>query len=208
MPAQHDCERRFAAHCRSARLVRPPSRRHLDIARLSPEGLQDLAELALPTGWHFGFKHPASWSTPAPVVLVRGIRESARTNNMMVGVKLIAILIFVFAPSASSIPATTIPSCQRFSGILTRLHHLLHLHRLRLGLDRGRRMQEPAADLPIGSSQLVVCTVLYVAVAVCLTAWCPGIHGGRRPPWSTPSETLAEPAATRSWIRLVVLFGA
>ena len=45
------------------------------------------------------------------VVLVRGIRESARTNNIMVLVKIAAILLFVFfGISASSIRRTITPS--------------------------------------------------------------------------------------------------
>ena len=49
-------------------------------------------------GWHFGFNFPAFLVVMVlTVILVRGIRESARTNNIMVLVKIGAILIFVFA---------------------------------------------------------------------------------------------------------------
>ena len=49
-------------------------------------------------------------------------------------------------------------------------HRLLHLHRLRFGLDRGRGMQEPAARPAVRHlSTLVVCTILYAAVALVLT---------------------------------------
>src|SRR5882762_4823491 len=51
-----------------------------------------------PAGWHFGFNLPAFLVVMAlTVILVRGIRESARTNNIMVILKILAILTFVVA---------------------------------------------------------------------------------------------------------------
>ncbi|HEY2168115.1 MAG TPA: amino acid permease, partial [Candidatus Angelobacter sp.] len=64
-----------------------------------PTGLQDLAgrDLYQP-GWHFGFNIPAFLVVMVlTVILVRGIRESARANNIMVLVKIAAILVFIFA---------------------------------------------------------------------------------------------------------------
>ncbi len=60
--------------------------------------MQDLAGHDLyPAGWHFGFNIPAFLIVLLlTVVLVRGIRESAETNNIMVLVKIAAILVFVF----------------------------------------------------------------------------------------------------------------
>jgi basic amino acid/polyamine antiporter, APA family len=64
-----------------------------------PTGLQDLAGNTLyQPGWHFGFNVPAFLVVMVlTVILVRGIRESARANNIMVLVKIAAILVFVFA---------------------------------------------------------------------------------------------------------------
>src|SRR5208283_6103883 len=61
-----------------------------------PSGLQDLAGNNLYTpGWHFGFNIPAFLIVMIlTVVLVRGIRESAETNNVMVLLKIAAILAF------------------------------------------------------------------------------------------------------------------
>src|SRR6202046_5426898 len=64
-----------------------------------PTGLQDLAgnDLYKP-GWHFGFNIPAFLVVMVlTVILVRGIRESARANNIMVLIKIAAIQVFVFA---------------------------------------------------------------------------------------------------------------
>src|SRR3984885_8720412 len=51
-----------------------------------PQGLQDLAGKDIyAQGWHFGFNIPAFLIVMLlTIVLVRGIRESARTNNIMV----------------------------------------------------------------------------------------------------------------------------
>jgi len=74
---------------------------HLDPKWLSPAylplGLQDLSGKDIfATGWHFGFDIPAFIIVLLlTVLLVRGIRESARTNNIMVLVKICAILLFV-----------------------------------------------------------------------------------------------------------------
>ena len=75
------------------------------------------------------------------VVLVRGIRESAETNNVMVMLKIAAILAFVFAGMHYIHPANYHPFApERMVGHShRRLDHFLHLYRLRLGLDRGGR---------------------------------------------------------------------
>ena len=77
-----------------------------------PGGLQDLAGHTLYSpGWHFGFNFPAFLIVMLlTVMLVRGIRESAETNNIMVLLKIGAILVFVAVGSHSSIPRTGIPS--------------------------------------------------------------------------------------------------
>ncbi|HEV2214436.1 MAG TPA: amino acid permease, partial [Terracidiphilus sp.] len=67
-----------------------------------PTGLQDFAGNDLyPPGWHFGFNIPAFLIVMIlTVILVRGIRESARTNNILVMVKISAIIVFIFATAS------------------------------------------------------------------------------------------------------------
>ena len=62
-----------------------------------PSGLQSLSGATLyQPGWHFGFNVPAFLIVMLlTVVLVRGIRESAETNNVMVLLKIGAVLLFV-----------------------------------------------------------------------------------------------------------------
>ena len=143
-----------------------------------PEGLQDLAGNWLyQPGWHFGFNIPAFLVVLIlTVILVRGIRESAETNNMMVGIKLIAILIFVFAAISFIHPSNCHPFMPNgFSGVLTGGSIIFFTY---IGFDSvstaAEECKNPQRDLPIGIiATLIVCTVLYVAVAVCLTGLVP-----------------------------------
>ena len=96
---------------------------HLDPKWLSPAylplGLQDLrARTSSRRDGTAGFDIPAFLIVLLlTVVLVRGIRESARTNNIMVLVKIAAILVFSSSGSSFIHPATTIPfSPNGFSG--------------------------------------------------------------------------------------------
>ena len=81
------------------------------------------------------------------VVLVRGIRESAETNNIMVLIKIAAILIFVSVGASFIQPHYYHPfSAQRLvRRPYRRLHHFLHLHWLRFRLHRRGRVQKSAA---------------------------------------------------------------
>ncbi|MGP8225454.1 MAG: amino acid permease, partial [Terracidiphilus sp.] len=78
-----------------------PSARWISPAYL-PSGLQDLAGNTIyNTGWHFGFNIPAFLIVMIlTIILVRGIRESVRANNIMVLVKMAAILVFIFASAS------------------------------------------------------------------------------------------------------------
>ncbi|MGB9464997.1 MAG: amino acid permease, partial [Candidatus Acidiferrum sp.] len=62
-----------------------------------PSGLSDLQGNSLyAPGWHFGFNWPAFLIVMLlTVILVRGIRESAEANNIMVFLKIVAILVFI-----------------------------------------------------------------------------------------------------------------
>ena len=107
-----------------------------------PGGLTDLQNNVLyAPGWHFGFNIPAFLIVMLlTVVLVRGIRESAETNNVMVhpedrrhpGLRVRRHAIH------SSRQLSSLRAGGLAGGADRRLDHFLHLHRIRLGLDRGR----------------------------------------------------------------------
>ena len=181
-----------------------------------PGGMSDLQgnQLFQP-GWHFGFNWPAFLIVMIlTVVLVRGIRESAETNNIMVLLKIIAILAFIFAGAAWIHPANWHPFIPNgWPGVLTGGSIIFFTY---IGFDSvstaAEEAKNPQRDLPIGIiATLVVCTVLYIAVAVVLTGmvpWqtllddaAPVVNALKRISDATGSHSL-------HWIRLVVLFGA
>ena len=181
-----------------------------------PGGLQDLAGNTIYNpGWHFGFNIPAFLIVLIlTVVLVRGIRESARTNNMMVGFKLTAIVIFVFGVISFIHPSNWHPFMPNgWSGVLTGGSIIFFTY---LGFDSvstaAEECKNPQRDLPIGIiSTLVVCTVLYVAVAVCLTGLVPwqSMVGDAAPVVNALKKLSILPGGhPLHWIRLIVLFGA
>ena len=110
------------------------------------------------------------------VVLVRGIRESTEANNTMVILKISAILAFVIAGAHFVNPGNWHPFApQGWSGILTGGSIIFFTY---IGFDSvstaAEEAKNPQRDLPIGIiATLIVCTVLYIAVAVVLTGIVP-----------------------------------
>ncbi len=174
-----------------------------------PSGLQDLQGNDIyGAGWHFGFNWPAFIIVMLlTVVLVRGIRESARTNNIMVLLKIVAIVVFVGFAARLIHPANWHPFAPNgWPGILTGGSIVFFTY---IGFDSvstaAEECTEPQRDLPIGIiATLVVCTILYIAVVVVLT-------GLVR--WDTLVDDAAPVVNTLkrlhfSGVRLVVLIGA
>jgi APA family basic amino acid/polyamine antiporter len=181
-----------------------------------PDGLQDLAGNWLyQPGWHFGFNIPAFLIVLIlTVILVRGIRESASTNNAMVGLKLVAIFIFIFGVLSFLHPGNWHPFMPNgWSGVLTGGSIIFFTY---IGFDSvstaAEECRNPQRDLPIGIiATLLVCTVLYVAVAVCLTGLVPwqSMVGDAAPVVNALKKLSGQPGGhPLHWIRLIILFGA
>jgi len=141
----------------------------------------------------FGLNLPDRWSTPVweagrwtgsyfnvpgfliifilTVLLVRGVRESAEANNVMVAIKIGAILVFLvvggmlvnhsnwrpFAPSG-------------FGGVVTGGAIVFFTY---IGFDSvstaAEEAKDPQRDLPVGIiGSLIICTILYVGVSIVL----------------------------------------
>src|SRR5207248_2712352 len=106
------------------------------------------------------------------VLLVRGIRESAETNNVMVLLKIVAILVFVGFASRFIQPANWHPFAPNgWPGILTGGSIVFFTY---IGFDSvstaAEECNRPQRDLPIGIiATLIICTILYVSVVVVLT---------------------------------------
>ncbi|MEO8727610.1 MAG: amino acid permease [Acidobacteriaceae bacterium] len=181
-----------------------------------PGGLQDFqGRTIIGSGWHFGFNFPAFLIVMLlTVVLVRGIRESAEANTVMVILKIGAIIAFVVAGSYFIHTPNWVPFIPNgWPGILTGGSIIFFTY---IGFDSvstaAEEAKNPQKDLPFGILMtLIVCTLLYIAVAVVLT----GIV-----PWQSVANdaapvvnALAKVAHTTGsvalhWTRLAVLFGA
>jgi APA family basic amino acid/polyamine antiporter len=105
------------------------------------------------------------------ILLVRGVRESAETNNIMVAVKLTAIVIFLIVGGMLVRPANWHPFMPSgFAGVVTGGAIIFFTY---IGFDSvstaAEESKNPQKDIPFGIiASLIVCTVLYVGVALVL----------------------------------------
>jgi APA family basic amino acid/polyamine antiporter len=142
-------------------------------------------------------------------ILVRGVRESAGTNNVMVLVKIAAILIFVVGAAGAVRAENWRPFMPNgFPGVLTGAAIVFFTY---IGFDSVSTAAEecrcPQRDLPIGIvASLVICTILYVSVALVLT----GIQNYRflnaDAPVAVALKTLGY-ESIRRWVVLGALVG-
>jgi APA family basic amino acid/polyamine antiporter len=105
-------------------------------------------------------------------ILVKGVRESARTNNVMVIIKIAAILIFVFGAARAVDTSNWKPFAPNgFPAVLTGAAIVFFTY---IGFDSvstaAEECRRPQRDLPFGIIMtLVICAVLYISVALVLT---------------------------------------
>jgi APA family basic amino acid/polyamine antiporter len=109
-------------------------------------------------------------------VLVRGVKESARTTGVIVLLKLAVIVFFIAVGTFSIEPANWSPFMPfGFSGVGAAAAIIFFAY---IGFDAvsttAEEAQNPQRDLPIGIiASLAICTVLYVLVAAVLTGIIP-----------------------------------
>jgi basic amino acid/polyamine antiporter, APA family len=145
-------------------------------------------------GWH---ATGAVINVPAMVVIVAitlllvvGVHESARINNVIVAVKLAIILVFIAAaapfvsmahwvtatnPHGQFIPPNLGPGEYGWSGVMRGAAVVFFAY---IGFDvvstTAQEAKNPKRDMPIGIlGSLVVCTVLYLVVGFVLTGIVP-----------------------------------
>ncbi|HEX5432196.1 MAG TPA: amino acid permease [Bryobacteraceae bacterium] len=105
-------------------------------------------------------------------ILVRGVRESAKANNIMVIVKVAAILLFVFGAAKAINTANWHPFMPNgFTGVLTGGAIVFFTY---IGFDSvstaAEECKDPQREMPMGILiTLGACAVLYAAVALVLT---------------------------------------
>ena len=101
-----------------------------------------------------------------------GIKESRNAANLMVGLKLIIILLVIFAGAFYITPANWSPFLpNHLSGVLKGISAVFFAY---IGFDAisttAEECKDPQRDLPRGMIySLIICTVIYVAIALVLT---------------------------------------
>jgi APA family basic amino acid/polyamine antiporter len=113
------------------------------------------------------------------ILLVIGIRESARFNAAMVAIKGAAVLFFIMAGVAFVKPENWSPFAPYgWSGIMAAAAVVFFAY---IGFDAvsttAEEAKNPKRDLPIGIiASLVICTTLYLAVAAVLSGIVPVVQ--------------------------------
>jgi APA family basic amino acid/polyamine antiporter len=109
-------------------------------------------------------------------ILVIGIKESARANNVMVALKLIILFFFITVGAFYVKPENWSPFMPNgFSGVWIGASLIFFAF---IGFDTvstaAEECRNPGRDMPIGIiGSLVICTVIYVATAAILTGIAP-----------------------------------
>jgi APA family basic amino acid/polyamine antiporter len=124
-------------------------------------------------GWAWHFNLPGFIAIGVLTwLLIIGIRESARANNVIVGIKLAAILLFLFFATRHVDPANWRPFMPHgWQGVLTGGAIVFFSY---IGFDAvstaAEECKNPKRDLPLGIMfSLGVCALLYVSVSLVLT---------------------------------------
>jgi basic amino acid/polyamine antiporter, APA family len=200
----------FRSALQAAAQVASSQAAHLDPAKLDPGVVHDaLAWQTAPQllGLRLVFNLPAfcivaliTW-----VVLV-GIKETARFNTGLVVVKLAIVLFFLVLGSMYIQPSNWTPFAPNgFKGISAAAAIIFFAY---IGFDAvstaSEETRNPQRDMPIGIlASLLICTVLYVAVAIVLTGMAK---------WNTlgNAEPLAAVFSARhmNWTASIIALGA
>lgn len=105
-------------------------------------------------------------------IVYMGVRESKRSTNMMVALKILVIIFVIIAGSFYVEPANWSPFLpNEFSGVLKGVSAVFFAY---IGFDAisttAEECRDPQRDLPRGMIySLIICTVLYIAIALVLT---------------------------------------
>jgi APA family basic amino acid/polyamine antiporter len=132
--------------------------------------------------WHsapqlFGMRFICDIPAFSVVVLITyityiGIRESKNAANIMVGLKMVIILLVIFAGAFYITPKNWVPFLPNGAGgVLKGISSVFFAY---IGFDAisttAEECKDPQRDLPRGMIySLIICTVIYVAIALVLT---------------------------------------
>jgi APA family basic amino acid/polyamine antiporter len=124
------------------------------------------------------------------ILLVAGIKESAKVNNIIVVIKLVIVVLFIVAgvwfvktsnwvtasnPTGAFIPPNVGPGQYGWSGIIRGAGVVFFAY---IGFDAvstaAQEARNPQRDMPLGIlGSLAICTLLYVLVSVVITGIVP-----------------------------------
>lgn len=113
------------------------------------------------------------------IILVRGIKESTRWATIMVGINLVIITSFIVVGAFYIKPENWVPFAPNgFQGVFMGAFLIFFAY---IGFDAisttAEETKNPQRDLPIGIiGTLVICTILYIIVALVLTGMMPYNH--------------------------------
>jgi APA family basic amino acid/polyamine antiporter len=105
-------------------------------------------------------------------ILVKGVKESAGANNIMVAIKIAAVLLFVFGAARAVQSANLHPFLPNgFGGVVSGAAIVFFTF---IGFDSvstaAEECKQPQRNMPIGIiGTLIVCGILYTSVALVLT---------------------------------------
>ncbi len=197
-----------------------------DAAAVVAQGATDATNLyvasALTSAPHlFGF--PIIANLPAflvvmaiTVILVIGIKESANSNNAMVILKIAIIMVFLVVgaffikPGLWTEPSTGGFAPNGFGGISAAAAIIFFSY---IGFDAvstaAEEAENPGRDMPFGIiMSLVICTVLYILLAIVMTGIAPWQKLGTAEPMITALQYADGSPAVLTAARFVIAIGA
>jgi len=147
-------------------------------------------------------------------ILVRGVRESARSNFWMVVLKLAIIVAFLITAAFYIDPANWTAydgfAPHGFTGISSAAAIIFFAY---IGFDAvstaSEEAQNPGRDMPFGIiASLVICTVIYIVVSLVLTGAAPWTEVGTPDPLLVVLEHAGQQGFLLSAAKLFVALGA
>jgi APA family basic amino acid/polyamine antiporter len=149
------------------------------------------------------------------ILLVIGIRESARFNNIVVAIKLAVVLMFIGAGVAyinsknwqPFVPDKLGPGHFGWGGVLRGAGVIFFAY---IGFDAvstaAQESRRPQRDMPIGILlSLAICTVLYIAVSLVLTGIISYTELNVKAPIAAAIDSIGHPLF---WLRPFIKIGA
>jgi APA family basic amino acid/polyamine antiporter len=174
----------------------------------------------------FGFALPDSIATaredggilnlPAVAIVIavmfllsRGVRETARVNLIMVGVKLVILAFFIIVAFAAAFNADNLKpfSPHGFNGAVTAASVIFFAY---IGFDAvstgAEEAKNPKRDLPLAIiGSLVICTIIYILVSIAAVG---SLDAKSLADSDAPLAEVLDKGAGISWAASLLAFGA